>query len=90
MAQEPFFIVARGPVPRDGHRHVMFLGPTALREQETFFSVARVLARDRPSPYGDVPFFPVARLPVPRDVEQFMKPPHVNYTRYRAEMQLFS
>ena len=27
----------------------------------------RGMARDRPSPYGEVPFSPVARGPVPRD-----------------------
>ena len=26
-----------------------------------------MLARDRPSPYGEVPFFPVVRGPVPRE-----------------------
>ena len=34
-----------------GYRHS---GPTDLRD---VFSVARTMARDRPTPYGDVPFF---------------------------------
>ena len=58
-----FFIVARGPVPRDLHWPVMFLGPTDLKRTRNVFSGARTLARDRPSPYGDVPFFPGARGP---------------------------
>ena len=42
-------------------------GPTDLKSTKDVFSVARTLARDRPSPYGEVPFFPVARGPVPRE-----------------------
>ena len=37
MAQEPFFIVARGPVPRDGHRQVTFLGPLGTEENKRRF-----------------------------------------------------
>ena len=67
MAQEPFFIVARGPVPRDLHWPVMFLGPTDLKRTRDVFSVARTMARDRPSPYGEVPFFFVSRGTGPRE-----------------------
>ena len=41
-------------------------GPTDLKRTRDVFSLARTMARDRPSPYGEVPFFPVARGPVPR------------------------
>ena len=55
------FIVSRGPVPRDLHRQVMFLG---LLLKTVFFTVARgpvprdrwsarTLARACPSPYGE-------------------------------------
>ena len=49
---------------RAGYRHS---GLTDLKRTRDGFSVARTMARDRPSPYGEVPFFPVARGPVPRD-----------------------
>ena len=42
-------------------------GPTDLKRTRDVFFVARTVARDRPSPYGEVPFFTVARGPVPRD-----------------------
>ena len=32
-------------------------GPTDLKRIRDVFSVVRTMARDRPSPYGDVPFF---------------------------------
>ena len=32
-------------------------GPTDLKRRRDVFSVARAMARDRPSPYGEVPFF---------------------------------
>ena len=42
-------------------------GPTDLKRTRDVFSVARTMARDRPSPYGEGAFFIVARGPVPRD-----------------------
>ena len=68
MKGRRFFPVARGPVPRDLHRQVMFLGSTDLKRTRDVFSLARTMARDRPSPYGNARrFFPVARGPVPRE-----------------------
>ena len=41
-------------------------GPTDLKRIRDVFPVARVMARDRPSPYGEgARFFPVVRGPVP-------------------------
>ena len=48
---------------RAGYRHS---GSTDLKNKRRF-SVARAMARDRPSPYDEVPFFPVARGPVTRE-----------------------
>ena len=50
---------------RAGYRHS---GPTDLKRTRDVFSVARTMARDRPSLYGErMAFFIVARGPVPRD-----------------------
>ena len=46
-----FFIVVRGPVPRDLHRQEGVLGPTDLKRTRDVFPVAGTMARDRPSPY---------------------------------------
>ena len=45
-------------------------GPTDLKKTRDVFSVARAMARDRPSPYGEGRFFIVARGPVPRDLHR--------------------
>ena len=48
-----------------GYRHS---GPTDLKRTRDVFSIARTMARDRPSPYGNAHrFFTVARGPVPRE-----------------------
>ena len=49
-----------------GYRHS---GPTDLKRTRDVFSVARAMARDRPSPYGEGAgvIFTVARGPVPRE-----------------------
>ena len=72
MAQAPFFfIVARGPVPRDRHcQDTVVLGPLGPEENKRRFFRSRTMARDRPSPYDKETFFSVARGPVPRDLHR--------------------
>ena len=69
----------RAGFPRDGSRTVFYRSAGACpprsplasyvfrsygsEENQRRFSVARAMARDRPSPYGEVPFFSVARGP---------------------------
>ena len=62
-----FLAVARGAVPRD----LSISAKNARNPENTDVCCSdRRMARDRPSPYGEVAFFIVARGPVPCDLHR--------------------